>query len=64
MLVAAIVAALLFAWEAWYPRIWLWAHAGEPLESAELTPRFDEIVRRAGTIVPRCIAWDPKDRGS
>jgi len=46
------VAVLLFAWEAWYPRIWLWTHAGEPLASADLTPRFDEIVRRAGTIVP------------
>ena len=49
---AAILAALLFAWEAWYPRIWLWAHAGAPLASAELTPRFEAIVRRAGTIVP------------
>src|SRR6478752_8202069 len=28
---ASIVAVLLFAWEAWYPRIWLWTHAGEPL---------------------------------
>src|SRR5580765_100922 len=50
--VAAIVVVLLIAWEAWYPRIWLRAHAAKRLESADLTPRFDEIVRRAGTIVP------------
>src|SRR3954469_1752870 len=52
VVLAAVVAALLIAWEARYPRIWLWAHAGEPLTSPELTPRFDEIVRRAGTVTP------------
>jgi len=57
---AAILAALLFAWEAWYPRIWLWTHAGEPLASAELTPRFEAIVRRAGTIVPSVYRVGPQ----
>jgi len=57
---ASTVAALLFMWEAWYPRIWLRAHAAERLESAELTPRFDEIVRRAGTIVPAVYRVGPK----
>jgi Zn-dependent protease with chaperone function len=59
-ILASIVAALLFAWEAWYPRIWLWTHAGERLASAELTPRFDEIVRRAGTIVPSVYRVGPQ----
>ena len=57
---AAIVIVLLVAWEAWYPRIWLAAHAAERLESAELTPRFDEIVRRAGTIVPDVYRVGPQ----
>jgi Zn-dependent protease with chaperone function len=57
---ALVMGALLFAWEAWYPRIWLAAHAAERLESAELTPRFDEIVRRAGTIVPDVYRVGPK----
>jgi Zn-dependent protease with chaperone function len=57
---ASIVIALLVAWEAWYPRIWLAAHAAERLESAELTPRFDEIVRRAGTIVPDVYRVGPQ----
>jgi len=57
---AALLAAVLFAWEAWYPRIWLWTHAGEPLASAELTPRFEAIVRRAGTIVPSVYRVGPQ----
>jgi Zn-dependent protease with chaperone function len=57
---AAVLAALLIAWEAWYPRIWLWAHAGEPLVSAALTPRFDEIVRRAGTVTPAVYRVGPR----
>ena len=24
-----------FAWEAWYPRIWLWTHAGERLDEPD-----------------------------
>jgi Zn-dependent protease with chaperone function len=59
-LLALVVAALLLAWEAWYPRIWLWTHAGERLTSPELTPRFDEIVRRAGTVVPQVYRVGPK----
>ena len=57
---AAVVVVLLVAWEAWYPRIWLSAHAAGRLESAELTPRFDEIVRRAGTIVPAVYRVGPQ----
>jgi Zn-dependent protease with chaperone function len=57
---ASILAALLIAWEAWYPPIWLWTHAGEPLASADLTPRFDDIVRRAGTIVPSVYRVGPQ----
>jgi Zn-dependent protease with chaperone function len=57
---AGLLAALLFAWEAWYPRIWLWSHAGEPLVSAELTPRFEAIVQRAGTIVPAVYRVGPQ----
>jgi len=60
VVLAAVVAAVLVAWEAWYPRIWLTAHAGERLVSAELTPRFDEIVRRAGTVVPTVYRVGPK----
>ncbi len=57
---ALIVAVLLFIWEARYPRIWLRAHAAERLESAELNPRFDEIVRRARTIVPAVYRVGPQ----
>jgi len=57
---AVLLAAALFAWEAWYPRIWLWTHAGERLTSPELTPRFDEVVRRAGTIVPHVYRVGPQ----
>ena len=58
--VALVVAAVLFAWEAWYPRLWLWTHAGERLTSPTLTPRFDEIVQRAGTIVPQVYRVGPQ----
>ena len=57
---AVALAAVLFAWEAWYPRIWLWAHAAAPLDDAALTPRFSEIVRRAGTIVPDVFRVGPQ----
>jgi len=60
VMLATALAALLIAWEMWYPRIWLWAHAGEPLVSPELTPRFEEIIRRAGTVTPRVYRVGPK----
>ena len=60
VVIAAIVAAGLFAWEAWYPRIWLRAHSAERLTSAELIPRFDEIVRRAGTVAPQVYRVGPQ----
>jgi Zn-dependent protease with chaperone function len=59
-LVGVAVVGVLVAWEAWYPRIWLWTHAAERLTSPELTPRFDEVVRRAGTVVPRVYRVGPK----
>ena len=59
IVVALIVGVLMIAWEALYPQIWLRAHAAEPLLSPELTPRFDEIVRRAGTITPRVFRVGP-----
>ena len=57
---AVVVVSVLVAWEAWYPRIWLWTHAGERLTSPELAPRFDEVVRRAGTVVPQVYRVGPK----
>ena len=60
IVVALIVAALMTAWEAWYPQIWLRSHAAEPLVSPELTPKFDEIVRRAGTITPSVFRVGPR----
>jgi len=59
-ILASIVVAILFAWEAWYPRLWLWTHSGEPLATAQLTPRFDEVVRRAGTVVPAVYRVGPQ----
>src|SRR4029453_13650568 len=47
-------------WEARDPRMWLTSQGGERLASAELTPRFDEIVRRAGTIIPTVYRVGPK----
>jgi Zn-dependent protease with chaperone function len=58
--VGLVVIAVLVAWEAWYPRIWLRAHAARPLADPELTPRFDEIVRRAATIVPAVYRVGPQ----
>ena len=60
VVLGAVVAGVLVAWEAWYPRIWLWTHAGERLTSPELTPRFDDVVRRAGTLVPTVYRVGPK----
>jgi Zn-dependent protease with chaperone function len=60
VVLALIVGAALFAWEAWYPRIWLRAHAGERLTSPELTPRFDEVVRKAATVVPQVYRVGPQ----
>ena len=57
---AAVVAGVLLAWEAWYPRFWLWAHAAKPLVRPDLMPRFDAIVQRAGTVVPAVYSVGPK----
>ena len=57
---AAVLAAALFALEAWFPRIWLWSHAAAPLVDPVLTPRFEEIVRRAGSVSPRVYRVGPK----
>lgn len=57
---ALVLVAAMVAWEAWYPRIWLWAHDASPLASPELTPRFDEIVRRAGTVTPAVYRVGPQ----
>jgi Zn-dependent protease with chaperone function len=59
IIVAVLVAALMLAWEAWYPQLWLRTHAAQPLVSPELTPRFDEIVRRAGTVTPSVFRVGP-----
>ena len=58
--VAALVATMLIVWEERYPRIWLWAHAARPLTRPELVPRFDEIVQRAGTVVPAVYSVGPQ----
>jgi len=58
--IALAVVPVLLAWEEWYPRIWLWSHAAEPLARADLLPRFEEIVRRAGTARPRVYRVGPK----
>ena len=58
--VAVVAAGVLLAWEAWYPRLWLWAHAAKPLVRPDLTPRFDAIVQRAGTVVPAVYSVGPK----
>src|SRR5687768_1339782 len=55
---AAIFAAVLLAWETWYPRLWLWTQAAEPLTDPELTARFDEVVRRSGTTAPAVYRVD------
>ena len=57
---ALLVAAALLAWEHWYPSIWLWAHDAKPLTHPNLVARFDEIVRRAGTVVPDVYSVGPK----
>ena len=57
---AGVLAVALLAFEEWYPRVWLWTHAARPLEDPVLTPRFEEIVRRAGTISPRVYQVGPQ----
>jgi Zn-dependent protease with chaperone function len=62
-LTAALTVAfivLLLAWEANYPAIWVRAHAGRPLSIPELTRRFDEIVRKAGTVTPAVYRVGPQ----
>jgi Zn-dependent protease with chaperone function len=49
----------LLAWEEWYPRLWLRAHAAQPLTRADLVPRFAAIVQRAGTVVPSVYSVGP-----
>ena len=58
--VAALIAAVLIAWETLYPRIWLRTHAARPLVDPVLTPRFDEIVRSAGTPRPSVYRVGPQ----
>ena len=57
---SVVLAAVLFALEEWYPRIWLWTHAARPLVDPVLTPRFEEIVRRAGGTVPQVYRVGPQ----
>jgi Zn-dependent protease with chaperone function len=51
-LIALVLLAVLFAWEEWYSRIWLWMHDGALLVDETLAPRIDAIVRRAGIAAP------------
>jgi len=57
---AVVLGVALFALEAWFPRIWLWAHAATPLVDPVLTPRFEDIVKRAGTVSPRVYRVGPQ----
>ena len=57
---AAVLAVALLMFEEWYPRIWLWTHAAEPLADPVLTPRFQEIVDRAGTVSPAVYRVGPQ----
>ena len=57
---AVVVAAVLLAWEHWYPRLWLWTHDARPLVDPVLTPRFAEVVRRAGTVAPAVYRVGPQ----
>ena len=51
-LLASGFAALLLAWEAEFPRVWLALHGGSPLDRPDLRPRIDDIVRRSGVTAP------------
>jgi hypothetical protein len=44
---ALVLLPLLFLWESWYPRIWLWLHDATRLVSAELEPGIAAITERA-----------------
>jgi heat shock protein HtpX len=46
-LIGAIFATGLVAWEYAYPLLWLALHRATPLQRADLTSRFDDIVRRS-----------------
>ena len=50
--VAVGFAALLVAWDLSFQRVWLTLHRGSPLERADLQPRLEDIVRRAGLTRP------------
>jgi Zn-dependent protease with chaperone function len=48
VILGAIFAAGLVAWEYAYPLLWLALHRASPLPRADLEPRFDDVVRRSG----------------
>lgn len=41
-------------------RLWLWAHGATPLDRPALRARFDEVVRRAGSVVPAVYRIGPR----
>lgn len=57
---AAILAIGLMVLEEWFPRVWLWSHSATPLTDPILTPRFQEIVARAGTVSPAVYRVGPQ----
>ena len=46
-IIGVLVALALAAWEYAYPLLWLGLHRASPLERADLTSRFDDIIRRS-----------------
>ena len=48
MVLGVVFGGVLLAWEHAYPRVWLAAHRGTPLERPDLASRFDAIIERAG----------------
>jgi Zn-dependent protease with chaperone function len=53
-IVAAIV-VVLFAWEHWSPRIWLWFHDAEPLAGESVLQHIAVVTERSGMAQPAVL---------
>lgn len=56
---AAVALGVLLVWRRYQFRLWRWAYRAVPLDRPALRARFDDVVRRAGSVVPAVYRIGP-----
>ena len=53
--IVAVIVVVLFAWEHWSPRIWLWFHDAEPLAGESVLQHIAVVTERSGMAQPAVL---------